>query len=58
MNKTAKITILAVLSVLAISASILALLFWNGEILINNPNYEEYPVRGVDVSAYQGEIDW
>ena len=58
MNKTAKITILAVLSALAISASILALLFWNGEILINNPNYEEYPVRGVDVSAYQGEIDW
>ena len=58
MNKTAKITILAVLSVLAISASILALLFWNGEILINNPDHEKYPVRGVDVSAYQGEIDW
>ena len=58
MNKTAKLTILAVLSVLAISASILALLIWNGEILINNPTRKYYPVRGVDVSAYQGKIDW
>ncbi len=46
------------MSVIALSASVLALLLWNGKILINNPNYEEYPVRGVDVSAYQGEIDW
>ena len=34
------------------------LLFWNGILLINNPDETEYPVRGVDVSAYQGEIDW
>ncbi len=32
--------------------------FWNGIILLNNPSIEKYPVRGVDVSAYQGEIDW
>ena len=25
---------------------------------INNPGRESYPVRGVDVSSYQGEIDW
>jgi len=37
---------------------ILALLFYFGLLLFNNPSVEEYPVRGVDVSSYQGEIDW
>lgn len=34
------------------------LLVWNGVILLNNPSKERYPVRGVDVSTYQGLIDW
>lgn len=34
------------------------LLVWNGVILLNNPSRESYPVRGVDVSSYQGDIDW
>lgn len=34
------------------------LLVWNGVILLNNPSEERYPVRGVDVSSYQGLIDW
>lgn len=34
------------------------LLVWNGTILLNNPSLKEYPVRGVDVSSYQGDIDW
>ena len=25
---------------------------------INNPSVQSYPIRGVDVSEYQGEIDW
>ena len=33
------------------------LLIWNGIILLNNPSEKQYPVRGVDVSAYQGDID-
>ena len=33
-------------------------LFYAGVIQFNNPSLEEYPVRGVDVSAYQGDIDW
>ncbi len=33
-------------------------LVWNGVILLNNPSKRSYPVRGVDVSHYQGEIDW
>lgn len=44
--------------VLALAGFVLALLIWNGTILFNNPSKRVYPVRGVDVSAYQGEIDW
>lgn len=29
-----------------------------GVVQPNNPSREQYPVRGVDVSRYQGEIDW
>lgn len=39
-------------------AAIVAMLFYNGVFLINNPDKSEFPIRGVDVSAYQGEIDW
>lgn len=35
-----------------------ALLLYFGVVLINDPSKEKYPVRGVDVSAYQGKIDW
>ncbi len=37
---------------------ILFVCLWNGVIQLNNPSKSEYPVRGVDVSRYQGEIDW
>jgi len=26
--------------------------------LLNNPSKQKYPIRGVDISSYQGEIDW
>lgn len=55
-NRTVKVLVV-MLSVL-ILLTILFLLIWNGVILLNNPSDEEYPVRGVDVSAYQGDIDW
>ena len=29
-----------------------------GVLHLNNPSAERYPVRGVDVSRYQGDIDW
>lgn len=38
-----------------------AAMFWlthEGYIRPNNPSAELYPVRGVDVSAWQGNIDW
>ena len=43
---------------LLITAFTVFLLFWNGILQFNNPSKEQYPVRGVDVSAYQGIIDW
>lgn len=44
----------AVLLVLALCAA----LFFTGVFRLNTPSRERYPVRGVDVSEYQGEIDW
>ena len=41
-----------------LSGYILYQLIWNGVILLNNPSPRRYPVRGVDVSSYQGNIDW
>ncbi len=38
--------------------ALLGALLYNGVIHINNPSLREYPVRGVDVSGYQGLIDW
>lgn len=35
-----------------------AILLYNGILVLNTPSKSRYPVRGVDVSAYQGLIDW
>lgn len=53
-----KKSLFAILAVLLIAGYAAFALVWNGVILLNNPSPEKYPVRGVDVSAYQGEIDW
>lgn len=34
------------------------ILIYQRKIIVNRPSKEEYPVRGVDVSYYQGKIDW
>lgn len=47
--------ILSVLAVLGVAAVILV---YNGVIILNGLSADKYEVRGVDVSAYQGEIDW
>ena len=39
-------------------ALVMGTLFYNGIITFNHPSKEDYPVRGVDVASYQGEIDW
>lgn len=47
-------------AVLALLALALAGVYcvYNGYILLNNPSRSRYPIRGVDVSHYQGTIDW
>ena len=47
-----------ILTVVLFGLILIFALLWNGVILLNNPSSQEYPVRGVDVSSYQGEIDW
>ncbi|HOP09934.1 MAG TPA: GH25 family lysozyme [Oscillospiraceae bacterium] len=34
------------------------ILIYNGVIILNGATAQKYSVRGVDVSSYQGEIDW
>ncbi len=45
-------------ALLLASAACIALLLHLGILQFNDPSKEKYPVRGVDVSEYQGEIDW
>ena len=52
---TAKICLLAA-ALLIVPGLLIAM---NGGLpRLNTPSPEKYPVRGVDVSAYQGKIDW
>lgn len=53
-----KKTAIIVLAELIFIAGAVALLGYNGVILLNNPSLEDYPVRGIDVSSFQGETDW
>lgn len=58
MKKRILIGFISALGIVIIFGVIMFLLVYNGIVLLNNPSSEEFPVRGVDVSAYQGEIDW
>lgn len=51
------LTVSAVALILTAMAVIPAELFLHGYIRLN-PSERKYPVRGVDVSSYQGDIDW
>ena len=53
-----KKTVLIVMASLFLIALIIAGLLFFGVIHINNPKSNDYPVTGVDVSCYQGDIDW
>ena len=47
-----------IIAILLILTTIISVLIWNGIILLNNPSSDKYPIRGIDVSSYQGSIDW
>ena len=52
--KASVITICALLIIMAAAAG----LFYFGILHLNNPQFKGYTVNGVDVSSYQGDIDW
>ena len=47
------ITACAIIALLVISYC-----FYNGILWFTNPSLSQFPVRGIDVSHHQGEIDW
>lgn len=57
MKKFKKPVIITAAAMLA-AAVTAAILYFTGIIHINHPDLLGYEVRGVDVSKYQGEIDW
>lgn len=50
--------IIVIPAVIILAIAILAILFFNGIIRFNTPSKADFPVRGVDVSSFQGQIDW
>ena len=57
MKKKLKVVILTASFLLAL-AVLLACLLYFGVIHINNPEIKGFTVRGVDVSSYQGNVNW
>lgn len=55
--KKKKFVYILLIAAVLIGGAIFALLY-NGIIWFNNPSLTEYPVRGIDISSYQGKIDW
>ena len=53
-----KTVILLTCALLAAAAICIAALFWFGVLHFNNIDRDKYPIAGVDVSRYQGEINW
>ena len=47
-----------ILLILVCLVVILGCLLYFGVIHLNNPNFNKYPIKGVDVSSHQGSIDW
>ena len=50
--------ILILLLLLIVLACLVPILLYVGVLHINNTSKEKYPIRGIDVSHHQGEIDW
>jgi len=43
---------------IGITGILIVYLFQNGYVRFNYPSYSQYPVRGIDVSNHQQDIDW
>lgn len=53
-----KIWICLTILALAVCCAIFVHLVYNGKVLLNNPSKSRYPITGVDLSHYQGTVDW
>lgn len=56
-KKILKLSMITI-TVILMFGIIFSILAWNGVIIFNEFAAKKYPVTGVDVSSYQGEIDW
>lgn len=57
LSKRTRILLITSLA-LFLTGVILFFLFFEGVLIWNQPSRSDYPIRGVDVSSYQGKIDW
>lgn len=57
MKNAHKILIVSI-AVLLLSIASYGLLLYRGVFSLNSPSPAEFPIRGVDVSSYQGDINW
>lgn len=57
MKKHRKVLVPVIVAIAFLFLAVMGILVWQGVVLLNNLPQEQYPVRGVDVSSYQGEID-
>lgn len=53
-----KTVAVAIIAAAVLVGAIFVLLVLKQKIHLNNPSDAQYPVKGIDVSSYQGEIDW
>ena len=58
MKRINKRLLIVIIIICLIIFTVITSLFYFGIIHFNSPSYEEYPVRGVDASVYQGDINW
>ncbi len=47
-----------IIAILIVFIIAIFVLWFYGIIIFNYPSNKKYPIRGVDVSSYQGNIDW
>lgn len=55
--KAFRLIVIVTLSVSLLGIAIYSMV-WNGVVILNGLSAIKYPVKGIDVSSYQGEIDW
>jgi lysozyme len=53
-----RLIVLVAAAALAAALSTPVLLYFTGRLPVNEPDAARYPVRGIDVSRHQGQIDW